>query len=99
MEHEIAAFEREWRTGDRAKAKQMARAYVETHRPALTRQLASYTREDLVGLIEQYRATGCAEDRIIADMWLLSEYDPQQISGDLNLGAVAAAMQADLRQE
>lgn len=88
MEREIAAFESEWRTGDRAKAKQMARAYVTRHRPALIQQLASCTREDLVELIEQYRAAGRAEDRIVADIWLLSEYDPQQISGDLNLGAV-----------
>jgi hypothetical protein len=83
---DIKKFDREWRTGDRAKAKGLAKSYVDAHREEINKLLAPYTREQLVELIDQYRQVGREEDRLVVDMYLLSEYEPQKITGELNIG-------------
>lgn len=37
--------------------------------------------------VSALRNEGREEDRIIVDMWLLSEYDPVHVSGSIDLGA------------
>lgn len=94
MDTALQEFDQEWKTGDRVKAKQMAIDYVNEHREALTTVLGQLPIETLVALISGYRKVGRDADRVIADMWLLSEYEPQHIGGTVHLNraqAVAAA--------
>ena len=88
---ELDAFIREWNSGprDRITAKAIARAYVEKYRANLAPVLEQYSREDLVGLVTEYRASGRESDRVIADMWLLTQYEPQDIRSVFNLGGSA----------
>jgi len=86
MKRAIAKFDKEWREGDRAKAKEMAVAYVADNRATLLRLYGSTTRDELVGLVTQYRDTGDNEARIMVDMWLLAGFEPQKISGSINIG-------------
>lgn len=81
MNPELQAFKDEWEAGNRWNAVQKAHAYVELHRGEIAPHLERYTREELVDLVSAYRNAGREEDRIVADMWLLTEYDPQRISG------------------
>ncbi len=79
-------FDKEWRTGDREKAKLLARAYVADNRERLASSLASLARGELVALVSEYRKAGKDTERIIVDMWLISEYEPQKITGKINIG-------------
>ena len=88
MNREVELFEEEWQHGDRAVAKQMAKDYVEKNRAELEPILSRFTLEGLVDLVTAYRNAGRHEDRIITDMWLLSEYKPQNITGSLQVGTV-----------
>lgn len=81
----ILRFDHEWRVGDRAVAVQLAKEYVNQHRPALAEQLIKFTLDDMVKLIDQYREAGQHENRLIAEMWLLSEYKPQDITGEIHV--------------
>ena len=83
----VERFENEWQRGDRAVARQMAKDYVAERRAELEPILAKFTLEGLVDLVTAYRNAGREEDRIITDMWLLSEYKPQNINGSIQMGA------------
>jgi hypothetical protein len=85
---DVERFENEWHHGDRTVAKQMAKDYVVAHREELEPILSRFTLEGLVDLVTAYRNAGREEDRIITDMWLLSEYKPQNITGSIQMGAV-----------
>lgn len=89
------AFDREWREGDRERATEMAREYIDEHREALAPLLEPMSLEDVVSLIDQYRKVGREEDRIVADMWLLVNYPPQNISGTFHLGGKPAVDAAE----
>lgn len=105
-----AEFEREWRTGDRARAREMAREYAEADRTRLdqwifdavqaSRAGALVTREELVRLVDQYRELGDETARLLVEMILLVDYPPQRITGDIRIaGAAADAMAAVLAAE
>lgn len=97
---EIADFDREWKEGDREKARQMARDYVAANRERL-QALERLTLPDLVERVSQCRAEGREEDRLVTDMWLLSEYQPQKIVGGINLPpeVVASAIADAMKKE
>ena len=88
MNEQVAQFENEWHHGDRTKARQMAKDYVAANREELSPILSKFTLEGLVDLVSSYRRAGREEDRIITDMWLLSEYEPQNITGSITVGTV-----------
>lgn len=94
MNPELARFEDEWRHGDRSVAKQLAREYVDRNRARLSTLLGSYDLQGLVELVQLYRDGGQEENRIICDMWLLSEHQPQKISGEIRIGGAEAAVAA-----
>lgn len=88
MNEDVARFENEWHHGDRNAARRMAKNYVAAHHDELSPILSKFTLEGLVDLVSSYRRAGREEDRIIADMWLLSEYKPQNITGSITVGTV-----------
>ena len=88
MNEQVERFENEWRNGNRDAARQMAKDYVAAHREELGPILSKFTLEGLVDLVTSYRRAGREEDRIVADMWLLSEYQPQNITGSITVGTV-----------
>ena len=101
MDEALAAFDREWKAGNRERAKQMARDYVEGHRDELTPHLEGKSIHELVGMVSAYRGMGREGDRIIVDMWLLAEHPPQHVTGVIRMGAAAVieAAEAILRGE
>ncbi len=86
MKRAIAKFDKEWREGDRSMAKEMAKAYVADNRGPMGAAFDRLTRDELVGLVTQYRNEGTDEKRLLVDMWLLAGFEPQQISGSINIG-------------
>lgn len=98
----LLQFDYEWREGDRTKAKQIAKDYINSRRVELTAIFSKYSLEDLVRECEALRIAGRISDRIIVDMWLMSEYEPQNITGTLTIGSAdvaIAAAEAILRGE
>jgi hypothetical protein len=93
MDPSLQRFDHEWKHGDRALAREMAAEWVAAH-PALHPILTPRTLEDLVKMMDGYRAAGDEENCIIVDMWLLTNYKPQNITGVLSFGpsAIAEAM-------
>lgn len=85
LDEDILQFDYEWREGDRDKAREIAKTYVNKHREFLEPVLMRYTREMLVREVEALRRFKRLSDRIVVDMWLLSEYEPQQITGEINV--------------
>ena len=81
----IEAFDKEWRHGDRNKAKGMAVAYVNAHREELARALGRLSLVELVHLVSDLRSQGKDRARVIVDMWLLNEFEPQKIGGSVNV--------------
>jgi hypothetical protein len=86
MEQVLEQFVEEWRGGDRERAKALARDYVEAHREGLAKVLEPLSLDDIVQLIDSYRAVGQWKDVVIADMWLIANYEPQTINGSVRLG-------------
>lgn len=86
MDPELEAFDNEWKTGDRDVARELAQAYVDNHRDTLVALLGGYAREGLVQLVSAYREQGSEEDRIIVDMWLLTEFTKQRVAGVASFG-------------
>lgn len=98
----LLQFDYEWREGDRDKAREIAKDYINANRLRLTKVFSGYTLEDLVREVDALRAAGRHSDRIIVDMWLLAEYQPQDISGELRIGRtelIVAAAEAIMRGE
>ena len=91
MDADIQRFSDEWATGDRGLAKTLAKTWIANHRDKI-QDLEGYDLEGLVGLVTQYRAAGCESDRLIVDMWLLSEYESQQITGVVTIGSTASVV-------
>lgn len=78
-------FDYEWRAGSRDKAREIAREYVTLRRADLEPILGGKGIEELVALTQDYRTLGLYENRLVVDMWLLAEFEPQQISGELHV--------------
>lgn len=83
LDEDILQFDYEWREGDRDKAREIAKRYINTHREFLEPILMQYTREMLVAEVSTLRRFKRLSDRIVVDMWLMSEYKPQQITGEI----------------
>lgn len=81
----LSRFEHAWKTGDRDLAREIAREFIDSSHPQLKGLLRQYSREGLVRLVDAYRAAGQDENRVIAEMWLLVEYEPQRITGHLDI--------------
>ena len=86
MDGSILAFVDEWKSGDRTKARELAREYVDKHSARLAPLLEPLHRDDIVKLIDAYREHERHVDVAVAEMWLLTKYDPQKISGVLGVG-------------
>ena len=82
---ELERFDHEWKKGDRALAKELAKEWVAAH-PAIEQTLGQYTIEDLVRFVDRYREAGEESDRIITDMYLLAKFPPQRIVGSFAIG-------------
>lgn len=104
MDPILEEFQAKWVLGkgpSRDEAKRIAIGYTEAHKAALAPVLEPLSLEDIVHLIDAYREVGGREEDIaIAECWLLSEYEPQNISGAIQLGGLAeAAIEAINRGE
>jgi len=85
MDMTLARFEHEWQRGDRDLARSIARDWIASAHPRLRELLRQYSLEGLVRLVSAYRAAGQEEDMIIAKMWILVEYPPQNITGQFDI--------------
>lgn len=83
---DLEAFDKEWREGDRAKAVEMAKAYVDATREEMTLRFGALTLGQMVKEVEFYRSEGRREDMLKAKAWLRSEFEPQKIGGALTIG-------------
>lgn len=78
----LRAFDAEWRTGDRAVAKQLAIAYVAAH-PELRERFRNSDIGEIVSYIDTMRRTNDELSRIEADVYLLALHEPQAITGKM----------------
>lgn len=78
-------YEKEFRTGDRAKARKIAEKHVKDD-PAAFKKLEGLSLEELVALVSLHRAAGNEDERRRVDVWLLAKFPPQQIGGRLRTG-------------
>lgn len=92
------AFKEAWEvsneTKDRSIPKELAKVYVDEHRGELFETLGRMNIPDLVKLVDALRAQGMEEQRLIVDMWLLSEHEPQDIRTTINFQGSEAIQQA-----
>ena len=84
-----SVFRDEWATGDRAKAKELAVAYVAENNEALANDYGPMTRDELVGLMGVMRSDGKINSCTRLEMWLPATYKPQKITGTIAIGAPA----------
>ena len=102
MDVMLEEFDSQWRAGgeSRTRAYTLAKDYARTRRQDFA-AIADYDIPSLVGLVEAYREAGDEENRILADIWLLASFPPQQIVGEMRINelraATAAAATIDLR--
>lgn len=102
MDPVLEEFVAKWASGkdNREAAKAVAVAYIEANRAALASVLEPMSLEDIVRLIDAYREVGGREaDIAIAECWLLTEYEPQHISGEIQFGIADAVVDAINRGE
>jgi len=86
IDERILQFDFEWREGNRAVAKEIATAYINDNRATLDSLLGGKSLDELVKMVEGYREQHKETDRIVCDMWLQAEFEPQHISGAINIG-------------
>lgn len=82
---EMQQFDALWKSGDKAEAKVLAIEYVEDNRGIFSEAFGGLGIPQVVSFIDAYRIQGKEADRIAADMWLLSEFEPQRIKGQLGV--------------
>lgn len=70
----------------RAECKTLAGAYITAHRDDLAR-FEGLGIEHLVNLITIARHRGDEDERILIDMWLLANFEPQRIRGNFRAPA------------
>lgn len=85
----LARIKAKWDEGKgddtRRIARDMAREYVEAHRARLTELFGDFSREQLVVLVDRYREAGRDLDVQVIDAWLLSEFSPVLIRGQVEV--------------
>lgn len=81
----LQAWDREWKTGDRVHAKELAIAYVDAH-PGVRDDYLGWTIPTLVSLIDDCRAAGNEAQRMEIDVYLLAVHPPQLIEGVGGIG-------------
>lgn len=81
LDERLLQFDYEWRTGNREIAIGIAKEFINDTRAGLEPELSKRTLPELVELVEGYREAKNLSDRIIADMWILSEYPLQSVVG------------------
>ena len=102
MDVMLEGFDSQWRAGgeSRTRAYTLAKDYAAARRQDFA-AIADYDIPSLVGLVEAYREAGDEENRILADIWLLASFPPQQIVGEMRVNdrraSAAAAATIDLR--
>lgn len=85
---ELVKFNELWATKQRMAAKSLAIDYVLDNKQ-LFQRFESLTLEQLVEFIDSVRAVGNVQEQTLADMWLLTQYEPQNIVGTVNIGTGA----------
>lgn len=80
-----AWFKDLWAFGNREEAKALATEFYQDCNPMLTEVLEGRTLPELVEMIDEYRAIGADQDATLVDMWILSHYAPQNITGELHV--------------
>lgn len=85
MDEALRAFDTEWKTGSRTRAREMAEAYVAAH-PELVDKFGDLTIPELVALVDLARKEQVEAERIAIDIWLLVEFEPQRIGGLVDVG-------------
>ncbi len=95
----ILEFEYEWREGSREKAIQVAKNFVNIYRTELTSIYSNYSLDALVKEMDELRKCGAERhhDRLVTDMWILSEYPLGNISAIGNVTVKIPQSQATLR--
>jgi hypothetical protein len=91
-------FLQEWAAGDRALARELAVEYVAENRERLAPLLTRYTREGLVAEVDALRAAGRSDDVTVAEMWLLSEYEPVEIRAEIRISIARLVGRGGLRR-
>lgn len=83
MDAKLKTFADAWGVSpkDWPKLRGMATAYVTANKAALSAKFDKLTREDLVAVVGMARKQGREDDKWAAEAWLLSEYEPQAITG------------------
>lgn len=99
MDERLLQFDFEWREGNRTLATDIAVAYVNDHFEQLDELIGHMHVDELVHLVDNYRAAGRIADRIITDMWIIARIPKRHITGTINVGAseVVEAVEAHLR--
>lgn len=88
MKKAMEAWELEWRTGDKVKAKQMAIDAVNANRAAFEKEFAGLNIPQLVTLLDIARMRGDAFQRNKIDAWLFAEFKPQKIGGTAHINGL-----------
>lgn len=74
-------FVKAWENREtRDTARAIADEYIAAH-PEMADRFGGLDLKQLVDEVSFYRSVGREKDRILADMWLLSNYEPQRIGG------------------
>jgi len=66
---------------NRHQAKAQAQAYCTEHEAKLAAVFADLTLEQMVEQVDFYRSVGREDDVVKAEMWLLTHFQPQVITG------------------
>jgi len=74
-----------WEVDDIAAKRNVARQYVEAHRERL-QVYQKYTRDELVTMVGARRRAGDWGGAVEISAWILTEYEPQHITGRLRPG-------------
>jgi len=82
---QLADIDREWKTGDRGRARELATEYVNAN-PDRFAAYESLTIPELVGFVSTFRANGNEEGRQLVDAFLLARHEPQKIGGEMRVG-------------
>lgn len=98
----VEEFDKEWKTGDRKLARAIAEEFTEANREMLDKRWGRHSIEAMVAIIAHLGDQGRERDRIMADMYIMAKFPPQNIVGELNINgqqAVAAAMRVISKPE
>lgn len=72
--------------GEHEEAAEAAKLVVRAHREGLEKILSGYSLEELVALVDRYRAEGKKADRQLVEAWIGAEYPPQNITAQFRSG-------------